>query len=79
MKTKYIFLFSALALVFSSCKKCETCTPYQVVNVVNDSLSASPDRYAQTLTLCDKTDIDAYESLTTFIDGDAKHARFICK
>ncbi len=76
MKTKHIFLFCALALLFSSCKKCETCTPYKVINGV---VSTTPDGYAQTITLCDKTDIDAYESLTTFVDASNKPVKFICK
>jgi hypothetical protein len=76
MKTKYIFLFCTLALIFQSCKKCETCTPYRVTNT---GLSTTPDNSAQTLTLCDKTDITAYESLTTFQDANEKPVKFICK
>ena len=77
MKSKYIFLFCALAFAFQSCKKCETCTPYRVN--ANGTLSSSPDGSAQALTLCDKTDITAYESLTTFQDANEKPVKFVCK
>ena len=76
MKSIYIFLFFAFALAFSSCQKCETCTPYKIVN---GTVLTTADRDAQIIKLCDKTDIDAYENLVDFKDGSNSPAKFICK
>lgn len=76
MKIYFPLAFIAFALTFSSCKKCETCVPYDIRNGV---ISTTPANTAQSIKLCDKTDITAYESLTTFTGSYGDTLRFICK
>ncbi len=83
MKLKLILAILTLTVAFSSCKKCQTCVPYHynmgVKGAIDNNTTQTLHGYgAQQLTLCDKTDIDAYESLTTFTDAQRDSVRFYC-
>jgi len=74
MKLTIIFAFFTIAFAFSSCTKCQTCVPhYYSLGTIG-----AADKNAQAIKLCDKTDINAYESLTSFQDAYRDTVRYIC-
>ena len=75
MKLYLILICTGFLLAISSCQKCETCVPYHY----NLGVLGSPDRNAQSIKLCDKTDITAYQSLTGFSDEYRDTVKFICQ
>jgi hypothetical protein len=76
MKSSLVLAFIILALAFSSCKKCQTCVPHAYSMGV---ISPIADTKTQSIKLCDKRDINAYESLTNLTDADGDTVRFICQ
>ena len=77
MKSSIICLVTVFALTFASCKKCVVCNPYKTVNgnLVLDNGSGG----TQSIKLCDKIDINAYESGTSFQDANRNPVKFMCK
>ncbi len=79
MNFKIIVILSAIIFSLASCHKCETCVPHLFINGV---LSPAADNTTASVKLCDKRDIDAYQSLTGFTDGSGAiqdTVRFICQ
>ena len=79
MNSKIVIVLLVLLAGISGCRKCETCTPHLYVSGV---LSPDVDKTTATVKLCDKRDIDAYESLTNLTDGSGNvqdTVRFICQ
>lgn len=74
IKLKYIAVVLVLIATLGSCKKCETCIGYHYANGVVGGV----DNKIQKVKLCDKTQINAYESLTNFTDP-SDTVRFICQ
>jgi hypothetical protein len=77
MKLKLIIGATLFTLAFSSCQKCVTCVPYKTVSgslVRDDGTGGS-----QSIKLCDKVDIKAYETSTSFQDANRNPIIFVCK
>jgi len=79
MKSKIAIILLILLAAVSSCHKCVTCVPHIYSYGVLDT---AVDTHTASVKLCDKQDIDAYQSLTTLTDASGNTndtVRFICQ
>jgi hypothetical protein len=78
MKLKLILAILIFTLAISSCHKCVTCVPHLYSNGVLDT---AVDYNTQSVKVCDKRDIDAYQSVTDLTDAASSTdtVRFICQ
>ncbi len=72
MKLKITIAITLLAITFSSCTKCVTCVPYYTNGTVATN--------TQSVKVCNKTQIEAYENGTNFTDASLNEdtVRFHC-
>jgi hypothetical protein len=81
MKLKLVLAVLTLALAFSSCQKCVVCKPYYYTNGVVGAYDSRSylGGGTQTMKLCDKADIKAYETGKNFLDENNDTITFVCQ
>jgi hypothetical protein len=73
MKIKFIAAVVTLLSAFSSCQKCETCVPYQT-----NGGPINAFHIAQTVKVCSKVEIEAYETGKNFTTAQGDSVYFVC-
>jgi hypothetical protein len=66
-------------ICLSSCHKCVTCIPHFKITNNNGQKDSVDLQYEQYVYTCSKTDINAYENGTNYIDSERDTVYFVCK